>query len=147
MEIILLRDIPKLGKKYDLKNVRDGYGRNFLLPQKMAVLASSSSIKNLEKLRKDHLTKQEKTDQILIKSLEALHDKEIIIKENANEKGELFGSVSKEDILNELKKHGFEILEDNIVLEKNIKHIGEYDIEIKVKDKSEIIKLKVLREE
>src|SRR3989344_9173750 len=131
MEIILLKDVPYLGKKYEVKTVRDGYGRNFLIPQKLAEFANRGKLKNLETILKTRAEKQVKIETEFIKILSELKDKEIIIKAKANENGELFGSVSKEIISEELKKQGFIVPTEYInldKLDKNIKHIGEYEI-------------------
>lgn len=146
MEIILLKDIPTVGKKYDIKTVRDGYGRNFLLPQKLAALSSSFNLKNIEALQKAEQEKRAKSFKEIAAVLELLKEKEIVVAEKANEKGELFGSVSPKIISEELKKQGFEILEEYINLKEHIKHIGEYDVEIKIGDNIGKVKLKVVAE-
>lgn len=146
MEIILLKDIPTLGKKYDVKTVRDGYGRNFLLPQKLAALSSVINLKNLEAMRNAEQEKKAKMFKEAAVSLELLKEKEIAIKVKANEKGELFGSISVKTISDELKKQGLNIPEDCINLKEHIKHIGEHDVEIKVGDNTGKIKLKVEEE-
>src|SRR3989338_11494683 len=121
MKVILLQDIPKLGKKYDVKNVKDGFGRNFLLANKLAELATAGNLKNLETRKKAEEIKKQKFEQMLSQTLENLKDKEIIITAKANEKGELYGSVSAAGIAEELKKQGFDIAEENILLAENIK--------------------------
>lgn len=146
MEIILMKDIPRLGRKYEVKTVRDGYGRNFLLPQKFAVLKTALSLKNLESMKQANTVKRESAEKEIISSFEKLEGKEIIMREKANENGELFGSVSAQKISEKFKKEGFNIPEEYINLEHNIKHLGEYEIEVKTKDNSEKIKLKVEKE-
>lgn len=143
MEIILIKDIPKLGRKYEVKTVRDGYGRNFLLPQKFAVLKTAISLKNFESIKQADIVKRESTEKEVILFLKKLEGKEIITREKANENGELFGSVSAQKISEELKKGGFNIPEEYINLEHNIKHIGEYEIEVKIGDNNGKFKLKV----
>lgn len=146
MEIILLKDIPKLGKRYDLKNVRDGYGRNFLLPQKLAMLAEKTSIKSLELLRKAEEVKKGKKEKEIKDSLFALQDKEFTVSAKANEDGELFGGISANLISEELKRQGYNIPEDFIKLPEHIKHIGEYEISLEAKDIKNKFKLKVIKE-
>lgn len=146
MEIILIKDIPKLGKKYEVKTVRDGYARNFLLPQKFAVLKNAMSVKNLESMKQAELIKRDLAEKEIIAIIKALKGKEFITREKANEDGELFGSVSAQKISENLKKEGFNISEEYISLEHNIKHLGEYDIEIKVGDNNGKFKLKVEKE-
>lgn len=146
MEIILIKDIPKLGKKYEVKTVRDGYARNFLLPQKLAILKNTMSVKNLESMKRAELIKRDSAEKEIITVINALKDKEFIMREKVNENGELFGSVSSQKISENLKKEGFNISEEYINLEHNLKHLGEYDIEIKAGNNSEKIKLRVEKE-
>jgi len=146
MKLILLQDIPKLGKKYDVKNVKDGFGRNFLLPNKLAELATAGNLKNLETRKKAEEIKKQKFEQMLSQTLENLKDKEIIITAKANEKGELYGSVSAAGIAEELKKQGFDIAEENILLAENIKKIGEYEIELRPGETKISFKLKAVAE-
>lgn len=146
MQIILLKDIPKFGKKYDVKIVRDGYGRNFLLPQKLAMLSSSVNLKHLEAMKKAGEEKNEKTVKEIISILAKLKEKEIVLSLKANEKGELFGSVSSKMISEELKKQGLNISEEYINLEENIKHIGEYEIKVKVGENKDSFKLNINKE-
>lgn len=146
MEIILLKDIPHLGKKYDAKTVRDGYARNFLLPQKLAMFASAAVLNNIEAMRKADDSRRAKLEKEVNSTIAALNGKEIVIAEKANEQGELFGSVSPKIVSEELKKQGFEISEEYINLDEHIKHLGEYDIEIRTGETKAILKLKVERE-
>ncbi len=146
MKVILLKDVPKLGKKYEVKSVKNGYGRNFLLPRKLAEIAVAGNLKNLEARKKIGEESKKKMEQKLFQSLEKLKGKEIIIKTKANKRGELYGSVSSETISEELKKQGFNIDSEYIQLQENIKKIGEYEIEIKIGDSVCAIKLKVENE-
>jgi len=146
MEIILLKDVPILGKKYDIKTVRDGYGRNFLLPQKLAALSSVVNLKNLEAMRKAEQEKKTKMFKEVALSLDLLKEKEITVIVKANENGELFGSITVKTISDELKKQGLNISEEYINLKEHIKHIGVYDVEIKVGDNTGNVKLKVVAE-
>lgn len=134
MKVILLQDVPNVGRKYEVKNVSDGYARNFLFPRKLAEIATTKAIQALE-LKKKQLEEEKKIQQDLLKkNLEALNGIKISIKEKTNEKGHLFAAIHQKEIAKILKeqKH-IEIFEEMIELEKPIKEIGEY--EIKVKDK------------
>lgn len=135
MKVILVADIPGLGKKNEVKEVKDGFGRNFLLARKLAIMATYPALKELE-ARKIKEEKQEEKKKEAIKTIfEKIKNREFEIKENANEKGELFGSVGKEKIFEALKNQGFEgIKEEYVKLDKPIKSVGEYKIELGFED-------------
>lgn len=143
MKIILLQDISKVGKKYEVKNVKDGYGRNFLLPRKLAELATPGNLKNLEARKIAEEEKKKRTEQKLLQTYEQLKDKEIIVSARANEEGELYGSVGVAEIAEELKKQGFEIPEEHIKLEEKIKKTGEYEVPIQIGELKAKFKLRI----
>lgn len=135
MKVILLHDTPNIGRKYDIKNVSDGYARNFLFPRKLAQIATTQNIQTIEKQKKQHEQEKEIQKDILEKNIEALEGLEISITEKTNEKGHLFAGIRKEEISKILKeqKH-INIPADIIELEKPIKKIGEYEIKVKSKE-------------
>jgi len=134
MKVILLQDVPNLGKKYEVKNVSDGYGRNFLLAKSLAKLATTQTIQSIEKEKKRSEQKKQIQQDILEKNFADLKDLKITIKKKANEKGHLFATIHPEEISKILKEQErLEIPAEMIELEKPIKEIGEY--KIKVKDK------------
>ncbi len=126
MKIILLQDIKNLGQAGDIKEVADGYARNFLIPQKLAETATKEAVeKATRKKQETEELKNKKTEELknLAKKLEG---KEIVIK--AKEKdGKLFGSIGRKEIAENL---GNEINEDMIELKENIKEIGVKKINI-----------------
>ena len=131
MKIILLQDAKSLGRRGDVKEVSDGYARNFLLPKKIAEIATPESIKKAEitkkKYSEEEAAKLEKSKEIAKKmaSLELL----LSVKETD---GKLFGSVSAKDIAQELKNRDFDIAEKSIKLEEAIKKIGDYKITVEL---------------
>jgi large subunit ribosomal protein L9 len=143
MKVILIQDITNLGKKGDIKEVSDGYARNFLLPRKLAQTVTDSAIKNMEN-KKDQEAKevQDRLDS-LKKLAGSLNKKEFVIK--CKEKGgKLFGSVSEKDIAKALNDMGIEIEESSVILEAPLKKTGEYSINLKLeKDIISRIKLKI----
>ncbi len=138
MKVILLQDVPNVGRKYEVKNVSDGYARNFLLARNLAKIATSQAIQEIEKLKKQTEQKKEIQQDILEKNIESVDGVRLEVKEKANEKGHLFAGINKEEIAKILKeqKH-IDIPAEIIVLEQPIKKIGEY--KIKVKDKEFIL--------
>lgn len=134
MKVILLQDVPGIGKKYDIKNVSNGYARNFLIPRKLAQIATTQSIQSIEKQKKQKEQEKEVQKDILGKNIETLENLTISVTEKASEKGHLFAGIDKEKISKILKEQKqIDIPVDIIELEKPIKEIGEY--KIKVKDK------------
>ena len=142
MKVIFLKDVARVGKRYDVKEVSDGYAVNFLFPHKLAERASASSLRELEKKQKEILIERELEESLLIKNLEEMKGKKIILKGKANDKGHLFSAIHKKEILEAMKnEHKIEIEEDFLVLEKPIKEIGKFDIPIQVKNKKSSFKL------
>lgn len=131
MKVILLQDVKNLGKKWDIKEVSDGYARNFLLPEKLVEMATNSVLKKVDKLKEKevHLQKEglEKTQELA----SVLQGKEIVISAKEKE-GKLFGSISAKDIVKVLKKDNILLPTSAIELESPIKEIGEYEIKIKL---------------
>ncbi len=129
-----------MGKKYEVKNVSDGYGRNFLLARNLAKLATTQTIQSIEKEKKRTEGEKKLHEDLLIKNLEGLENLKIEIKAKANEKGHLFAAIHPKEISKILKeqKH-LEIPAEMIESEKPIKEIGEY--KIKVEDKEFILEV------
>ncbi len=144
MKVILLKDVRKVGKKFEMKNVADGYALNFLIPRKLAEVSNTSNQKKVETLiARDHAEKKVQED-LLMKNLMSIDGKVVELKENANEKGNLFKGVHKEEIVEAMKKQGhIDISPEYLVLEKPIKQIGDYEIEVKVQHMSAKLKLTI----
>jgi large subunit ribosomal protein L9 len=144
MRVIFLQDVPKVGKRHDVKDINDGYAMNFLLPRKLAVPATPSAIAELEKRKKNVEIERGVQENLLLKNLEEIKDKIITIKGKANEKGSLFKAIHKKEIIEEMhKQQHAEIAEEFIVLEKPIKEVGEFEIPISIKNKNSSFKLVV----
>lgn len=142
MKVIFLQDVPRVGKRHDIKNVSDGYAANFLLPRKLVVAATPGAVAELERRKKEVIVQKEIQEDLLLRNLEEIKDKVVTIKEKADDKGHLFASVHKEEIAQAMKKeHHAEINEEFIVLEKPIKETGEFDIPVQIKGKKSSFKL------
>lgn len=133
MKILLLQDIKNLGKKGDIKEVASGYATNFLLPQKIATMATPVEIKKMEANKE----KEEKNQKIKMQKAKELKKKiqgiKIEIKAKANEKGVFFAALDKEEIAKILsEKIKQEIKSEQIILETPIKEIGEYKINVRL---------------
>lgn len=145
MKVILLQDVKSVGKKGDIIEANDGYARNFLLPKKMAVAATTENLNNL-KLQKSN---QEKVAQEQLEAAQnfakELETKEIIVSIRAGEGGRTFGSVSSKEIAQAFKEQcGVEIDKKKIQMEESIKSFGVYEVKVKLHPKvTGILKVKV----
>lgn len=142
MQVIFLQDVPRVGKKYDVKEVNNGYAMNFLIPRKLAEPATPKSISELEKRKKNIEIEREVQEELLLKNLEEIKGKTVYLKAKADEKGHLFSKIHNKEIVEEMKKQNHaDINEEFIVLEKPIKEIGEHEIPISIKGKKSSFKL------
>ena len=126
MEIILKQDIKKLGEKDDIVSVKPGYGRNYLIPQGFAELATSSAKKVLAENIKQAQFKQAKIKQDAEALAAKLESVKLSIGAKAGESGKIFGSVNTIQIADALKKQGFEVDRRRITFEEEPKFIGEF---------------------
>lgn len=133
MKIILLQDEKKLGKKGDIIEASEGYARNYILPKKIGVEATSKNLNDLKlhKANKDRIAKEQLD---AAKALAAeLEPKQVIVKIKAGEGGRTFGSVSSKEIAAAcMEQHNIEIDKKKILLPENLKNFGSYEISIKL---------------
>jgi len=132
MEVILMEDIPELGKIGDVVKVKDGYARNFLIPKNKAIRATT---RNLKKLQHETQLAQHRIQKVQ-QGAEALKEKisgmVCTIKKAAGETGKLFGSVTSMDIEAFLNDHGIPVEKKQIHLEEPIKSIGSFEVPIRL---------------
>ncbi|WP_256008959.1 50S ribosomal protein L9 [Desertivirga xinjiangensis] len=126
MEIILKQDIKNLGEKDDIVNVKPGYGRNYLIPQGFATLATSSAKKVLAENLKQAQFKQEKIKNDALAIAARLESVKLTIGAKAGESGKIFGAVNTIQVADALKKEGFEVDRRRITFETEPKFVGEY---------------------
>ncbi len=142
MRVIFLHDVPRVGRKYDVKEVNDGYAMNFLLPRHLVEVATPKALAELEKHKNEIVIEREVQESLLLKNLEEIKDKVVTIKAKTDEKGHLFSAIRSETIVEAMKiEHRADISPEFIVLEKPIKRVGEFEIQIKIKDKKSSFKL------
>src|SRR3989344_5242440 len=131
MKVILLENIKGFGQIGDVKNVSDGYARNFLLPRKMAKAATENSLKEVESLKKKLSAMEHIERENAQKIADKLKDSVIEITRKATKTGKLFAGIDKEDLVKEIKKAwGVELTEEIIGHEEPIKHVGEHLVDI-----------------
>jgi len=144
MKVILLQDVPKVGKRYEIKEVNSGFARNFLLPQKKALFATPEKISFYEKSKKEEDEKRIVQETLLEKNLEKLGKLALTFKSKASESGSLYAQITKEDIAKSLlDETHIEISPEYIHLEKPIKEIGDHKILLLVGNKKGTVALRV----
>jgi large subunit ribosomal protein L9 len=131
MEVILCETIPSLGKEGEVIKVKDGYARNFLIPQGYALYATSVSaadITHKQKMLKDRRMRQIKTEQDLANAISGV---ELLVRVKVGEEDRVFGSVTNKDISKALAAKGFEVDRRKVILEEPIRALGEYTVNVR----------------
>jgi len=132
MQIVLLEDVPTLGKAGDTVKVSDGYGRNYLIPRKKAILATDKNIKNLEHQKRQvqqQLGNRKKDAERMAEQIEKLS---CTFAKTVGESGKLFGSVTSMEIETYLKENGIDVDRKKILMEEPLKNLGMFTIPIKI---------------
>jgi large subunit ribosomal protein L9 len=147
MEVILKEDVPQLGHRGDVVRVAEGYGRNYLLPRKLAVQATAANKAVIEQMKQSAIRRSavEKADsEALSKQLESVS---LTFQRKTGEKEHLFGSVTSSDIAEALEQKGFNIDRRKIQLHEPLKSLGDFDVPVRLhKDVTSRVKVKVERE-
>lgn len=147
MKVILSQDVRSLGKVGDLVKVADGYARNYLIPRKMAMVATEHRVKEFKHLQGIAEAKKKKAQAAAKKVADKLEGYTLTIKAQAGEKDKLFGSVTTNDIATAMAKTGFNFERRDIVLEEPIKVLGQYRVKVKIASGVETeVKVNVERE-
>ena len=132
MQVILLEDVNNLGYKDEIVTVKSGYGRNFLIPQKKAVIASESAKKVLEENLRQRAHKLEKIRANAQGLADKLNGITLTIGAKTSSTGTIFGSVTNIQIADELAKKGFEIERKAILIKEPVKEVGSYKATVKL---------------
>lgn len=148
MEVILKEDVEKLGHRGDVVKVAEGYGRNYLLPKKLAIEATKANKNVIEQMKQAAVRRsaQEKSDaEILAKQFEGVA---VEFSRKTGEKDHLFGSVTSADIAEALEKKGFNVDRRKVQLDEPIKSLGEFDVPVKLhREVTARVKVTVNKEE
>ncbi|HZX50058.1 MAG TPA: 50S ribosomal protein L9 [Candidatus Paceibacterota bacterium] len=130
MKVILLQDVEKVGKKFEVKEVADGYGRNFLLARNLAKPATPDALEWLE-MQKEIVSQKAEEDLKTMQDLaSSLDDLEVPITVKVGEEGQLFESINAQKITERLKEMGHEVKKNQVRLEEPIKELGEFPVKI-----------------
>jgi len=133
MEIILKEDINNLGHKDDIVNVKDGYARNYLIPNGLAIIATKSALKMHNEILKQRAHKEEQLKQEAEEISKKLDGVSLTLGAKTSTKGKIFGSVNTIQIAEALKEKGFDIDRKNITIkEELIKEVGSYTASVKL---------------
>ncbi len=135
MKVIFLRDVPRVGKKYEVREVADGYARNFLLTRGFARIATKGAIAELSEKESSRKSSKEVQISLLEKALDKLSERSLTLTKPANEKGHLFSQIHPKEIAEALSKQiDVSFSGDAIIIEEPIKSLGPHTIEIAVQD-------------
>jgi large subunit ribosomal protein L9 len=147
MKVILLENIKKLGKKYEIVEVADGYARNFLLKEEKAELATDGNIKNLEKRKQQEKVNEEEEKKEIKGIISKIEGKEFTMKTKVGQKDKLYEAITAKKIADHLQEKKYKITEDQVGLKDPIKKITEKEININFKyDLNTTIKIKIKEE-
>ncbi len=133
MKIILQQDVDDLGKEGEIKEVSDGFARNYLIPEGMAKRATEEKVERVKKKKEKQEQKKQEELEELQEKVSELDGQEVEVKVKVGEEGQLYESVSAGKIRNALKEEGFEVKRKQIELEEPIEELGEFTVELNFK--------------
>ncbi len=148
MKVILRQDIASLGKAGEAIEVKSGYGRNYLIPCNMAVMATKGNLRAIDEIKAQNELREKKQRTEAIRFKEKLEKLSVTCEVLVGEEDKIFGSVTSQNIVDLIAAEGFKIDKRNVILEESIKSLGVYTVQIKVeKDIIANVKLWVIRKE
>jgi large subunit ribosomal protein L9 len=130
MKVILLKNVPTLGKKNEVKEVAEGYANNFLFKKKLAIPATEDNVAQLENQLKIEEEKAEENLKEVESMVAKLDGREIMVPVKVGKEGQVYESVTKQKIADQLKAQGFEIEKNQVEIESPIKELGEFEVRI-----------------
>lgn len=146
MKVIFLKDVPRVGQKYEVKDVADGYANNFLLPKKLAEMATAKTVTRIEMLKGADEVERKVREDLLMKNVGGLDGMTVTLKEKANEKGHLFAGIHNAELVKALKEQTrLELPPEALVLPQPIRETGEFDISVVIQGRKGVFKLLVER--
>jgi len=134
MKVLLCEDVKKLGWLGDIVDVPEGYARNYLLPQRLAKVATEGNIKSLSQEKAKRAEQRLQERRRLEKAAQAVNGAEAVVAAKANEQGVLFGSISDSMIAANLRSQGFEVADEVVKLLEHIKQLGTHEVTLKFAD-------------
>lgn len=132
MKVILMTDVPALGHRGETRDVANGYARNFLLPRKLAVLATPANLKNVEHLKRQRAKEEHRALEVAKATAARIEALTLAVTARASEDGRLYGSVSAQDVLEFLERNQVLVEKRRVQLEETIKTLGDYKVPIRL---------------
>ena len=132
MKIILLDDVATLGRRGEVRDVSDGYARNYLIPQRMALPATAANLKNIEQIRRRQEVRAEKDRAEAEAQAQSIESLSISLTRQASEDGRLYGSVSAQDLIGILSQHGITVEKRRVGLDAPLKTLGAHAVPIRL---------------
>lgn len=132
MEVILIKDVEKVGKRGDVVRVRDGFGRNFLMPRSLAIPSTRSNKEFVEEQKVRSAKRREKDRNEAQTLAEKMSKVKVVIPAQAGEQDKLFGSVTAEDIAEALGRQGFKVDRKHILLKESIRSVGTFNVAVEI---------------
>ena len=130
MKIILTTNIKKLGNVGDQVTVKDGFARNFLLPNNMALRNTKNNLDHFDSIKEDIYSKESDKKQKALNLIEAIKKIDLIFTKEADDKDQLYGSISKKEIISFFNEKNIKLISDDIKISKAIRNLGEHVIEV-----------------
>jgi large subunit ribosomal protein L9 len=131
MKVVLLKDVENVGKRYDIKEVKNGYGRNFLVQKGLAKTATKELIAWSELQKSMEEKKSEEDLKKIQEKATNMDGQEVLVLVKVGDENQLFESINAQKIAEKLKEMGFEVKKNQIILDSPIKELGEYSVKIK----------------
>jgi large subunit ribosomal protein L9 len=132
MKIILMEDVPTLGRRGEVREVATGYARNFLLPKKLALAATPANLQNLDQLKRQRQRAEVKARDEAQTAADRIAALTLTVATRASEDGRLYGSVSAQDVVEFLERHQIPVEKRRVQLEEPIKTLGQYRVPIRL---------------
>jgi large subunit ribosomal protein L9 len=148
MKVLLCEDVKKLGWLGDIVEVREGYARNYLLPQGLAKVATEANVRSIAQAKAERAEQRLRERRRLEKAAEAVNGAEAVVAARANEQGVLFGSIGETLIAANLRAQGFEVADEIVKLPEHIKQLGTHEVTLKFADDvSAVVRVVVVPEQ
>ena len=132
MKVILMTDVPALGQRGEMRDVANGYARNFLLPRKLAVPATPANLKNVEHLKRQRAREEERALETAKATAERIEGLTLAVTARASEDGRLYGSVSPQDVFEFLERHKISVEKRRVAMDESIKAVGDYKVSVRL---------------
>jgi large subunit ribosomal protein L9 len=145
MKVILLKDVPRIGRKYEVKDVPDGHALNFLLPRRLAERATPDSLKRLESQKAKHALEVAQSEEAFESALTKAKDAHATVTAEANDEGHLYRAVHADDIVEAFKAKGIEVEERAVVIDAPIKALGTHTIKLSSGGREGDVAIEVVR--